>query len=386
MKKKIILVGAYGCGNKGDDAILEGILQSLGDDYDFTVTTGKYGGIKEKFHVPVIQCRMNEGLTISVFGNLLLFFPKYLVRCLQSDCVLIGGGSLLHDITKYNLVFFSILQKIAGIFRKKVIYIGVGAGPINTGLGRWLCGHVIGKAEKIFVRDIPDYKLLDQFGLKNIELTADMAFMVETSNGTADSILQAHGLERKKYVAVTASEWFKSDNFWEKDKLDFTEQTIKLTELIRIIIRTTGMPVLFIPTVCHDYRLGIEIQKQISPEQFIVLSDLYDCSQMAALVAESKFLFGIRMHSLIFAIRAGTPFITSIYDRKVESLLKRCNMMKYAFDFEKILPEDMRAIIEDVIQNEKSISCNLREVGGELKSEALKAVLYMRKKAERKNA
>ena len=379
-KKKVILVGAYGCGNKGDDAILEGILYSLNDIYDFSVVAGNYGGIEEKFNVKTIQCRMNEGLTIEVIGNLLKFFPKYLLQCFKSDYVLIGGGSLLHDITRYNLLFFSLLQKIAEICGNKVIYIGTGAGPINTNLGKFLCKNVIGKAEKIFVRDIPDYRLLKKIGLKNIELVADMAFTIKTEKKLAKDILNQYGLEKKKYIVVTACEWFKSDNFWNKEKMDFTFQKRKLANLLEMLSNKSEMPIVFLPTVFHDYKLGKELQNLIPDIKMIVLPHTYDCSQMAALVAESWILFGIRMHSIIFAIRAGIPFITSIYDSKVESLIKRCNMEKYVIDFEDVQIENINNLIEDIKNNESIITQNLNKKAEILRKKAQKAIIYMREK------
>lgn len=377
MKKKAILIGAYGCGNKGDDAILEGIISSLAERYDFTVVTGNYGGIEQKFNVETIKCRMNEGISVAVIANLLFFFPQYIVQCIKSDCVLIGGGSLLHDITRYNLLFFALLQKIAQLFGKKVIYIGVGAGPISTDLGKWICKNIVGKSEKVFIRDMPDYKLLTDIGMTNVELIADMAFTVDTDEIFAKDVLETYGLTRKKYIAMTACEWFKSDNFWNKENMNFNEQKAKLAEVIIQIQSIANLPIVFLPTVFHDYKLAKELQNMITTGQFIVLPHTYDCSQMAAVVAESKFLFGIRMHSLIFAIRAGVPFLTSIYDKKVESLVKRCDMDKYAFDFEKVSETEIRQLVVDILQNSEDVSVALKKKAMELKSFANKAINYL---------
>lgn len=365
-KDTIILVGAYGCGNKGDDAILEGLLSHIDDKYSCVVTCGNYGGIRELFNVKTLKCRMNEGMTLPVLMNILLFIIKYTVKCAGCRYVLIGGGSLLHDITKYNLLFFAILQQIASIFGKKVFYIGVGAGPITTDLGKRICRSVIGKAEKIYVRDIPDYRLLEMIGLKNIELTSDMAFSVKTNRTLADGILAKYGFKGKDYIAVTASEWFKSSNFWNKDKMDFSDGKKRMSELIRIMMRVSDYPALFIPTVFHDYKLGLELQEMIGGENFYVLPDKYNCKEMAAIVAQSRFLFGIRMHSLIFAIREGVPFLTSFYDKKVESLVKRCGMMEYSFDFENVTDDDFEKIVLNIMRNEKDISKRLKVVSSEL--------------------
>ena len=101
--RKAIIVGAYGCGNKGDDAILEGMLEKLKYNYRVIVLSGKYGGIKETFGVKTIKCRMNEGFSVPVLISLVGFMVQFIYNVISTDIVIIGGGSLLHDLTPYNL-------------------------------------------------------------------------------------------------------------------------------------------------------------------------------------------------------------------------------------------------------------------------------------------
>ena len=80
--KKILIVGAYGCGNKGDDAILEGFKNTLGKTYEIISTEGKYGKLKEimgETH-STISCRMNEGININV---LIYLFFQDIIRFLK---------------------------------------------------------------------------------------------------------------------------------------------------------------------------------------------------------------------------------------------------------------------------------------------------------------
>lgn len=47
MRKNII--GAYGCGNKGDDAILNMMYNVFGKDFEIIPTCGRYGHLEEKY-------------------------------------------------------------------------------------------------------------------------------------------------------------------------------------------------------------------------------------------------------------------------------------------------------------------------------------------------
>lgn len=368
MKKKILIIGAYGCGNKGDDAILEGFGETLGKNFELIPTCGNYGGIEQIFSnkVDYISCRMNEGFSIAVLFNLLKFFPIYIKRLNTAEAVIIGGGSLLHDITKYNLPFFFLLQRIAKRKGKKVIYAGVGAGPIGTEKGRKQAKKYLNTSDGVWIRDPADYKLLKDMGIENVKLSADMAFCVETDYCMADAVLSEIGVKRKGYVVVTACQWFKSDNFWKRGEMDFSSDRARLVVAIRKLMECCGEKVIFLPTVFHDYQLGKQLKEEINSDDFIVLHHHYDCKMMASIVANSSFLFGTRMHSMIFAIRSGVPFLATIYDEKVRHLIERVGMNEYAIEFDRIDSSEFEKLIESVLANREKIGETLREKATEL--------------------
>lgn len=369
MMKKILVVGAYGCGNKGDDAILEGFLETLGRKFELIPTCGNYGGIEQLFQkkVDYISCRMNEGFSGAVFFNLLKFFPNYIKKLSTAEAVIIGGGSLLHDITKYNLPFFFLLQKIAKRKRKKVIYAGVGAGPICTEKGKTQVRNYLNASDGVWIRDPADYELLKDMGVKNVKLSADMAFGVETDYHVADKVFSAIGVKRGEYVVVTACQWFKSDNFWKRGKMDFSSDRAKLVGAIQRLLECCGKKVIFLPTVFHDYELGKQLKEEIKSEDFIVLHHRYDCKTMASIVANSSFLFGTRMHSMIFAIRSGVPFLATIYDEKVRHLIERVGMNEYTIEFDRIDSSEFEQLIEKILVNREMVGKILTEKAKELR-------------------
>lgn len=372
MKKELIVIGAYGCGNKGDDAILEGFQNMLGNEYKLVPTCGNYGGLSEildgsdKF----ISCRMNEGLSRVVLMNLLKFFPRYFKELGKAEAVIIGGGSLLHDITRYNLPFFFILQILARIRRKKVMYVGVGAGPIQTNAGKKLAKHYLNKSNGVFIREVADYALLKNIGVRNIFLSADMAFSVTTDLTAADNILKKLGVDKKEYIVVTACQWFKSDNFWERDCMDFSSDRKKLAMGIQKLISTYQKKVLFLPTVFHDYKLGEQLERDLNTSEFRVVDHRYNCKVMASIVANSWLVFGMRMHSIIFAIRSGVPFITTVYDNKVHHLLERVKMLDYACEFDKLGTKEFEEILEKLVDSYDDVAEHLK-----IQAESLSSVV-----------
>ena len=126
--KRATVIGSFGCGNKGDDAILDGLQEIIGNYYEIVPTLGNYG--RQKQHdkrVEYLSLRLNEGFSASVCLSVISFFHAYLMELRKTDIVIIGGGSLLHDLTVYNLPFYGVLQTLAQMMHKKVYYIGDGA-------------------------------------------------------------------------------------------------------------------------------------------------------------------------------------------------------------------------------------------------------------------
>ena len=359
--QKLVIIGSYGCGNKGDDAILEGILSQINPDKQkIYALSGKYNNLKKDFPIHSIKIRLNEGFTIPVLFSIILHFPLLLFHIITSSAILIGGGSLLHDHTPYNLPFFFLLQNIAQFFHKKVFYAGVGAGPISTPRGQNLCRKYLNRATRVFVRDIPDYQLLTTIGVTTAILSADLAFATNTTLAAANNALAEYHLTPKNYIAVTACQWFKSSNFWTKDNCDFSKDKQQLLTALKLIQVKTQLPLLFLPTVYHDYVLGLELSQHFETG-FIVAEHSLNSNIMASLVANSRLLFAVRMHSIIFAIRSAVPFIASIYDTKVASLIKRVQMEDYIVNYDNGDYHELEQKLIYSLQNSSDISSRLKK-------------------------
>lgn len=350
--KKVLVIGAFGCGNKGDDAILEGLNNVIGERCKLIPTQGKYGKLSTFMgeELQTLSCRMNEGFSLAVMLNLCSFFIQYMKELKGAQIVVIGGGSLLHDLTKYNLPFFYLVQTIAKSKKVPVYYVGVGAGPIKTTKGKCLLKKMMDACEGSIIRDPVDYQLLQDIGVSNTKLSVDTAFAGKINFDNEEYVLNDNNLKKNDYVVVTACQWFESSDFWNKDNIDFEEKVDKLARAIERLLVTSEKKVVFLPTVHHDYKLGLQLKERINSEMFIVLSHEYDCREMSCVVANSCFIFGMRMHSLIFAIRSGVPFLATIYDGKVLHLIERLDMKECIIDFKdidtSILDENVKRIIQ----------------------------------------
>ena len=77
----------------------------------------------------------------------------------RADKVVFGGGSLFQDVTsKRSLLFYLSLVLLARFFRKEILFLGQGLGPLSQ-TGRWLFKQCI-PLKGWFLRDDDSAQLL----------------------------------------------------------------------------------------------------------------------------------------------------------------------------------------------------------------------------------
>src|SRR5262249_3995540 len=95
----------------------------------------------------------------------------HLVKCFKIarslDTLIIAGGGQLSELWRgpwshpYNILKFSVLTKCAN---RKLIFLNVGAGPLDTFLSRVFVKYSIRMADYVSVRDVESRTLLCRIG------------------------------------------------------------------------------------------------------------------------------------------------------------------------------------------------------------------------------
>ena len=368
--KRIFVIGSYGCGNRGDDAILQSICEQF-PQAKISATCGSYERVSSFLPVKDVPCRLNEGFSFSVLLSMLKDSFIMLKEVWCCDTLMFGGGSLVHDLTPYNLPFLYLWQTMAMIFRKKVCYYCMGVGPLQKKWSRKLSRFYLKKADDIFVRDFRGIEICDALGVK-AQLVTDAAFGVKKKNACGGETLRAMQVKEKEYICVTACQWFESSNFWKKDQMNFSEQEHNLAVCIRELSKIKKKKILFVPTVFHDASVGERLQEKLPDVVFQIVPEHWNCKQMAEIIENSYLLFGMRMHSIIFAARQKVPFIALLYDQKVLELLKLLGMEKYGIKMGNMNPENVRITAESVLEHYNEIEALLCKKGDCLEQEVKK--------------
>ncbi len=138
---RCVLVGNYGVGNIGDEALREYFLQEF-SDVEWSVVTAVPSG---DFDVP----RLPLGLRSLCAG-----WARTIRAIRTADLVVFGGGSLFTDIESvWACCIWGAYASLAQLFRVPYVLAFQGAGPWTTWLGKRISAWVYRHASGISVRD-----------------------------------------------------------------------------------------------------------------------------------------------------------------------------------------------------------------------------------------
>lgn len=301
----IIICGAYGYGNAGDDAILKSIISSVKDmdeDMPVTVIAKNTQKVKNKF-------RVNSFYTFNIFS---------MINSMRKSLVYInGGGSLIQNITSSrSLLYYLFTIRLASLLKNKVSMYGCGIGPVNGDRNiKKVTKSLNSSADVITLREINSYEELKSYGVNKPQLsvTSDPAFVLKpASKEDAEAYLHAHGLsENGKYLCLALRTWY-----------GYTEKAKYIAETADYIYEKYGLTTVFISmNIMNDIKAAKEISKYMKTP-FVILEDQAEPELLISVLSYMQAVVSMRLHALIFAAISGVPIVGVSYDPKINNVLE----------------------------------------------------------------
>ncbi len=311
---KIFLLGFYGYDNIGDEVLLASILKSLNDQkYNFKVLSYNVKKTAAVHHVTAVSRGKNLGI---------------IKQIADSDVIIVGGGSILQDITSSKSFFYymSILT-IGKILGKRIYLLGNGFGPITKWYNRrwltWFVPHIDG----VVARDEEAYQAYLSYGCKQLFKGVDCAFNYVPELKESDAKLP--------FVAIALRPWRHS------------EQTMQVLRRYIVHLNQLGYRVKLVAMKAPDDVVQMQSLLEVGDNTVAVAHDLTD---VLAAIKNAKLLIGMRLHALILAAAMGTPVVAINYDPKIESFMKQLSDRK-AFDMGAISFEAIDTQVRAILDN-----------------------------------
>ena len=322
-RQRVLIAGYYGYGNIGDEAILRSLLRDLGSalpEAEFLVLYGSAAGAP---------------------GNLSSARVRYLPRLQPpaireamrtSDMLVLGGGTLIQDVTSLrSLIYYLSLIWAARRGGLRVALYGGGLGPLTTALGRRLARAVLPTVDLLALRDRRSIETALALGVPSdrLLLTADPAFSVlpakPTTAGaarcTARAAMLAAGVPADRLDSVIALAL--------RPPLAAADRAAIVAGVRDAVARTGVFPLLVPFHPERDLPLLVQLGAQLGVP-CAVLRAANDPELLQQIVASCRAVLAMRLHGVIFAVAAGVPCVAMAYDPKVGALADDVPALRYA--------------------------------------------------------
>ena len=327
----VVICGAYGRGNAGDDAILEAILQemrSINPDMPITVLSKDPKSTRLAYRVRSLS-RID-------------FFGWY--RAMKHARLYInGGGSLIQDVTSRRSLWF-YLHNIRAAKRAgcQVQMYGCGIGPVTRENHRKLAAKVLNRYVDIITLREPDSLAeLRSMGVTEPEtlLTADPALTLhQATDAETDSILLRAGIPpHGRYICFALRRW---PGFEEKAPL--------FGAAAKYAYETYGLTPVFVAVEKHlDPGAGALAAKGLDVPHYF-LDDAGSAGTIIGALSRMEAVVSMRLHALIFAAGQGIPLAGVVYDPKVSAFLRYIGQDRFT-DLSALTEENLRAMVDGAV-------------------------------------
>ena len=298
----VVLCGAYGRGNTGDDAILEAITAQMREylpDAPLTV-------LSRSPRKTAVRYRVRSVYT---------FDPIGLFRALRgAKLFLSGGGSLIQDATSNRSLWYYLWTIRAAKKRGcRVMMYGCGIGPVARKGNPERTARVLQSCvDAITLRESDSAAELAKLGVDapQITVTADPAMLLSPAPNAAEVYLRKLGVEGERYAVFAPRPW-RTMREHEKDFVSAAQYFADAHGL---------RPVLFAMQPNLDEPICRRIAAQISGA--VVVPAPQSGAETLGLLSQAEIVVSVRLHTLIFAAGVGTPMVGVSYDPKVTGFLR----------------------------------------------------------------
>ena len=304
-KGGIIISGAHGMGNIGDEAALAGIISDLKSiapsapicvlSRDPKCTALKHGVESvHSFNLPALWRRLK---------NCALFIS--------------GGGSLIQDVSSTrSLLYYLLCLRLAKLRGCSIMMYGCGIGPVNKNANRRLTAKIIDRCvDAVTLRDDASLEELKALGVRAPQIlsAADPAlFIDDVDEDQRLSLMKSCGLDPKgAYICFCLRPWE-----------GFSQMAESFARAADYAFVRYGLKSVFLPMNPDEDIRAAEYVESLCASSSVLIKHGLDAHAAAGLISCMKIVVGMRLHALVFAAKSAVPTVGISYDPKVAAFLE----------------------------------------------------------------
>ncbi|WP_166111956.1 colanic acid biosynthesis pyruvyl transferase WcaK [Pseudoalteromonas sp. Z9A5] len=395
---KLLLVGNHTCGNRGDGAILRGLIAELRkqvpnielDIYSRFPVSSSYllserlqmdpldqyhsssGSFKERLWKKVsrrfLGYRLAKQLKAKNFKNLPVHIKQHVNTLNQYDAVIQVGGSFFVDLYGPAQFEHALCTLIAD---KKLFMLGHSVGPFNSSKYAKLANQVFSSVDGLALRESLSLDYMHKASITDskVKMGSDTAWLVPNELVNLPSHISELA-KSKPIIAITLRKLAPFDKRLGVTQQQYEERfALIIDELIN-----DGYQVVLCSTCTgidsyqrDDRMVALKVQALVKNQAlcYVIMDELNDI-ELGSFLNTCVLTIGTRLHSAIISMNFGTPAIAINYEHKSKGIMAQLDMPELSKDIESLFDGDLLNSAKDILNNLNQVELKMNvQVGKE---------------------
>lgn len=380
---RVAVFGFYGGGNLGD-ALVAGVLidniRKRHPEASLLQICQNPAEMEKRFGIPAFDVRPRVEFSTSpvldawsrfagrsrilrIVNRVAVTFPRHVLFFLRSfkvlhgvDVMAVAGSGILLDNEQggpwnHPFVIFA-WSTIARLSGARLAFMSMGAGPIDTRMGRWFLARSLSMAEYCSLRDEHSLGVVQKLGIGGINrVCPDQGFAAATgSRHSQDGAAGTIGVAPFAYC---------DPRFWpQKDAAVYAAYVGKLVDLSGRLLQK-GYRLRFLQTrVGADDKTVDDVIRGLERNGFrdrIEVPVVSWYPEVFSAIDGCEAIIASRFHAVVSAYLMRVPAVALSYDRKTDDLLEAFGQEQVALRVETFTVDDVLKCLEVALARKKEL-------------------------------
>lgn len=382
--KKVYLFGHFGTQNFGNESTLEVVLHHLHQCWPGAravcictnpeATAAAYQIEAIPFRKVVVKPWKIRNRTANLIRKLVIGMPNELHRWWDAfnilkgaDLFIVPGTGLLTDTFgllawgPYNLFKWTLMARLRGC---RVLFVSVGAGPINTTSGRCLVRWALSQADFRSYRDQAsrDYLAGIGFSVNGDRIYPDLVFGLPAAMSPTVGRVRGHkpvvGLGLMEYAGAYSVEAANGaqPRPYLGSMVEFAGWLLRHDYDIRLLVGDSGDIL-----VVDEFKKLLKARMGGYDRQRIMEMSLGSVQNLLSQLEATDLVVATRFHNILLALVLNKPVIAVSFHHKCASLMEDMGLAKYCHDINHMNVQCLTEQFHDLEQNAEKLRLVIKQ-------------------------